>query len=505
MSSKPRYYFQNRWVVEGELRSLSPFHIGDGSPLELPDLHLLNEEGKPAKIAALARDSNRRPFIPGSTLKGCIRSWLESNLKDSGILRTAFGNPFRDSKKNPLGGRFEFLDALVPDGVQVATSVVAQVAIDRRSRTAAHRKLFHVDAVQPGARLRVKITAQNVSEQEIALLLVALDAFSDATNPIQMGASTADGWGRFSWQLTSLQRLLPEQIQAHMKTGKLGYEDLPALPLAVLDQHKANARSLLHRRARLEIPIKLEFDGAFLVNDPAQCKTPDHPKEADLPNHAPLLDSRGQAYLPASGFRGVLRSQAERILRTLGHNVPEPPNVSTMHEVRALDRASLLFGAPGWKSPVSISDFRMPSTEQRRVKIQQFIAIDRFTGGGADHKKFDAKYVLNPVLEGVLTIDLDRLASAQPGGWAFALLAHLLRDLREGDLTFGFGSSKGYGACKARVGPIHIHNLDHWPAVYRPPEFQENVLRDLLERGTLPENSPTAIQWFRSLQEAAHV
>jgi hypothetical protein len=31
------------------------------------------------------------------------------------------------------------------------------------------------------------------------------------------------------------------------------------------------------------------------------------------------------------------------------------------------------------------------------------------------------------------------------------LLVLLLRDLIEGDITFGFGSAKGYGACRARI------------------------------------------------------
>lgn len=505
MSSNQRYKFENRWVVEGELTSTTPFHIGNGEVFEAPHLHhLVTDAGKPAKIAALSRDCNSRPFLPGSTLKGCLRSWLEANLPDPNVLRTAFGYQLPGTMAKGCAGRFEFLDAFAADTDPVKTFVSAQVAIDRRTRTAAHRKLFHVDAVPPGSRFRVRIVAQNVTEQDIALLLLALDAFSDADRPIQLGMSTADGWGRFSWQLSSLQRLLPEQVAAHMQSGKLGYEGLPAVPIESFLPLKASIRAQFRRRRVLEIPIRLKFDGAFLVNDPGQCKSPNHPREADLPNHAPLLDARGQAYLPASGFRGVLRSQAERILRTLGHAIPDPPQVITMLEVRALDRASLLFGTPGWKSPVSVSDFTMPNTEQRRVKMQQFIAIDRFTGGGADKKKFNARYVLKPVLEGVLAIDIDRLHEAHAGGWAFALLAHLLRDLREGDLAFGFGSSKGYGACKAHIRQVRLLNSDQWPEVYFPPGASEEGFRDLFERGILPAGQPGLTGWFDSLQEVAH-
>jgi hypothetical protein len=40
---------------------------------------------------------------------------------------------------------------------------------------------------------------------------------------------------------------------------------------------------------------------------------------------------------------------------------------------------------------------------------------------------------------------------ADPTGESLSLLAYTLRDLKEGDISFGFGAAKGYGATVADV------------------------------------------------------
>ncbi len=79
------------------------------------------------------------------------------------------------------------------------------------------------------------------------------------------------------------------------------------------------------------------------------------------------------------------------------------------------------------------------------------VAIDRLHGGAAEGLKFNVEFVMTPTLDGVLTLDLMRIAP-----WGLGLLALTLRDLVEGDVTFGFGASKGYGAGRLRVSEACI-------------------------------------------------
>ena len=232
-------------------------------------------------------------------------------------------------------------------------------------------------------------------------------------------------------------------------------------------------------------------------------KAPIHRITKDDPDFYPRRDAKGKPYLPAKSFRGAIRSQAERIIRTLDGHVcfidevkPDCKPVEKMADVDRLCLACQLFGGTGWKTPIRISDFRFARLEskpkiefktenklaqksviktkqgnftttfKKKPKIapvltqtkgefeQDFVAIDRFTGGGSDQAKFKARVSNSPLLEGTLEIDLQRIKP-----WGLGLLALLIRDLMEGDITFGYGAAKGYGHCYAQLLDGSINSL----------------------------------------------
>jgi hypothetical protein len=146
-------------------------------------------------------------------------------------------------------------------------------------------------------------------------------------------------------------------------------------------------------------------------------------------------------------------------------------------EVAGLCPACRVFGAAGWRSPLAISDFTAADDEAAGEELcQELLAIDRFTGGGAEEwlgleegargLKFNAKSALRPTLQGRIDLDLTALGRAgngeRPIAWALGLLALALRDVVEGDLAFGWGAGKGYGRCEARVVG---HRLPPWEAL----------------------------------------
>jgi hypothetical protein len=160
-----------------------------------------------------------------------------------------------------------------------------------------------------------------------------------------------------------------------------------------------------------------------------------------------------------------------------------------------------VFGAAGWRSPLRVSDFVGSSLATLR---QEFLAIDRFTGGGAEHLKFDAETADRPVLTGHISLDLEALGDVGVGRWALGLLALTLRDLLEGDLTFGFGAAKGFGACEQ----VEIEELVV-PAWARVPEafrkgLNETALAGVRAGAPLPESVMTASAgWLAELRAEA--
>ena len=98
----------------------------------------------------------------------------------------------------------------------------------------------------------------------------------------------------------------------------------------------------------------------------------------------------------------------------------------------------------------------------REYQYYEFIAIDRFTGGGADGAKFSLKPAIDPVFAWKVRIQLYERVESKTRASALGLLALLFRDIAEGDLTVGYGANKGYGSVKLEGAVIeHVS----WPAI----------------------------------------
>jgi len=432
--------------------------VGSGASTTHPKI----EDGnKLIDITEVVRDINDRAYIPGASIKGNIRAWLEGRGLDADIIEELFGSKDMekvDSNGNKIavGGKAVFWNAYALNGQDISydtpywrlgrlTDVTVSVAIDRNKRTAVEEKLFYQEFVPPEVAFEMTIIIQNACEDEIALLLYALKhGFSDE-NPITIGASTSNGWGRFNCQIKDISKMDESDVEKWLKSDsstmshdaftKLKEEEKQKL-MEKVDKITSDISDDL-----LELRLRLSFEGSFLVNDPGQVV------KKETPDHIPRKNHAGKIVLPAESFRGAFRSQAERIIRTLGGEACGPGN-----PCKALDKpctACKIFGATGRKSLVSFTDFVQCNEEE--TKIQEFVAIDRFTGGGAEKLKFNAKSVLNPVFEGTITIDKRKIKQ-----WMIGLLALTFRDLMEGDITFGFGASKGYGKCKACITNISL-------------------------------------------------
>ncbi|MHB9000152.1 MAG: RAMP superfamily CRISPR-associated protein, partial [Thermoanaerobaculia bacterium] len=471
----------SRWCFRTTIRTTTELHLGDGGTAP-PRPQLEIEEG-PRKgqipdVASVATDHSGCAYIPGTSLKGALRGWLSARGRiEQGIIERVFGSA-DPSDPNATAGKAEIADAFhvqtkdLPNKAQNApywnatrlTGTIASVAIDRRTRTARHLKLFHREYVPPGVAFDVAIRADNLEDEEVALLDFALRGFADSNDPVTLGSDTRDGWGRFEIvkeegvddvRITTADRQSIETFAAG--NDAIALQPIPPARLAAIRKKVPTKIAA----APLNIPITITFDGPFLVNDPSRTK-----KKKDLndprPNHAPRVNSDNAPVLPSSSLRGALRAQAERIARTLGLRAcrsTDPVDAcpaflpatgrhalaQILEDIRRDDRLCItcrLFGATGWASPISFEPFI--SIGDLKPFTQEFVAIDRFTGGSAEHLKFDAEAYWKPSFEGALSIAPERTGAAERG-----LLWLTLRDLADGDVTIGFGAAKGYGACTA--------------------------------------------------------
>jgi CRISPR/Cas system CSM-associated protein Csm3 (group 7 of RAMP superfamily) len=293
-----------------------------------------------------------------------------------------------------------------------------------------------------------------------------------------------------------------EQARDHFEAYGLAGDDLECLPI---------------RTGWAEWAFTLQAEGPLLSHDTASAG-------ASGFDHAPLLARMGDwthPLLPGSGLRGVLRSQAERIARTLvthrtleehpgedegqqreGYFLARCPacdplarrarpggspvaleccdsllqetghNTNQEIEPGKLCLACQLFGSTRRGSRLLVEDapYTHPDGDLPTYKMLDFLAIDRFSGGGAEHLKFDALALWRPAFEARLFLD-------DPQEWELGWLALALRDLAEGWLRVGFGAAKGFGQVTITGGTFRRATLEpgkagkgEWPSIYRVEE-----------------------------------
>jgi CRISPR-associated protein Csm3 len=205
-------------VLKGEIELLSGLHIGAG-----------NDEIRIGGIDSpvVRNPLTDEPYIPGSSIKGKIRTlleWYEGKVSKDGkvwssksagegadkdsILRL-FGNGETD--KNYKGGpsRLSFSDCFLTEKSSIMlrdkgclTEEKAEVSIDRVKGTAGGAGPRHMERVPAGARFNFSVSCKifdEDSEQELVKLLktgmklLELDA---------LGGSGSRGYGKLRFELT---------------------------------------------------------------------------------------------------------------------------------------------------------------------------------------------------------------------------------------------------------------------------------------------------------------
>lgn len=182
-----------------------------------------------------------------------------------------------------------------------------------------------------------------------------------------------------------------------------------------------------------------------------------------------------EPFLPGSSLKGVLRSHAERISRTL--NTESVCGVFKNAEVkgcgwhfRDLDKeedgqaytqesryykescpACRLFGSTHWKGRFHIGDAYLVEEDRRvRPELRDGIGIDRISGGVAGGAKFDLE-VIRTGVRFETQFDVTNFEV-----WQLGWLAYVVRDLMDGNLRIGSGTSRGLGRVQGHLDRIQL-------------------------------------------------
>lgn len=485
-------------AITAKLMLRTALHVGTGKDSETTD-------------DLLRRDTRGRLLIPGTAIAGALRSiatrlaprfgderpcqaliGLDESQACQCIVCQLFGdiNPTEENGE-ASAARILVYDAVLEDaaGLQIRDGV----GIDRVTGAAARRERIKFDyEVLPAGvtfKLRLEIDSRLAEEEKTLPLLAAVLAEWEQGRGA-VGGRVGRGLGAFAlsdvqWIERDLNQ--PDTLIEFLRNGPpwnatdgdhnwLNVQVTVAKQRITMNNHAPPAVA----RSWALAEFTLAATGPFLTHDLMQAGRSGF-------DHAPLLatyDKDAKPVLPGSSLRGVLRSQAERIARTLAtlKAWDGGPNSETRKEkfidtcpacnplttrtgdpvascnsfVKTLslaERTTLeqegadeklclacrLFGSPWNGSRLRVEDAPFVG-EKVELKVLDFLAIDRFTGGGRDTAKFDAVVLWKPKFH-------VRLFLENPEPWELGWLALVLRDLHDGLTTVGFGTAKGFGQC----------------------------------------------------------
>lgn len=415
-----------RVKICGRLQVLSPLHIGDGTTVsETREQRDADKAPQTALVNQVCCTSAGVPYLPASSLRGALRA------RSSGEVEAAlFGN----SREEGGMGKLRCYDALARSAIPLQRRT--GIAMNHQFGVVEPHKLFTNLVVPVGTEFSLEVEADDLCEAELSSLLGLLGSL-DGPPGSGLGAGKSKDQGRLQWSCDRVDTISAEQLAQWVVKDEvaLPWAKLATIPAPQAPESKAGA-----------IAFTVEFESPWLVDDPEL-----HEQKKDAQHNPPHLEfsrtAQGQAVLPASSFKGWLRGQARCILKTLLVNGGQPLAVA---EVQVERRLSDIFGDTRKAAWLRVSD--AISELPVHPHLQQFNAIDRFTGGGKEGALYCANAAPPVRLKGHLA-----LSSALPSepDWRLGLLAFVARDAMEGDLRLGWGKSRGYGCAR-----LHLHLPD---------------------------------------------
>ena len=395
-------------VIQSKLKTQSPLRIGSGANEGLTDILIL-------------KDKLGRPFIPGTSLAGVLRSEIAA-IYDEEAADKLFGSiDGRDANQSMLN---------ISDVVLSYKGIVVRdgVAIDELTGVAKTGAKFDFEALERGAEgdVLLELTVRECDEAKPLAISYQHNAYSVKGDCYgEMAATIAD--------------LLTGGISVGSLTTK-GYGKIAgAEAVAVYDFDFAQAKSAEQWLAYIsdeKLPQaaytgKADFD----VDDSKQDK-----EEATL--SAVQLKSGEDYVIPGTSWKGFLRSRAFKILLALTGNdlqvaqrkLQEIFGFANDGEKQSGKRSKLLV------DETYISTKKLSAMRQTRNRI------DRFTGSTIDSALFCEEPVWQQKLdEKTVTLKacLKNCSKAEAG-----LMLLLLKDLWLGNMNIGSGRGVGRGVLR---------------------------------------------------------
>ncbi|MGG6268872.1 RAMP superfamily CRISPR-associated protein [Leptolyngbya sp. AN03gr2] len=459
-----------RYKINGTLVAQSPIHIGSVGNDPLIDL-------------TLAVNGVGQHYVPGTSLTGALRAWMEEiDETNTALLWGARLGRSKTSKDDDGYASWVIVEDAAIQG-EVQAELRDGVGIDRLYGSAAECIKFDRAILPKGTTIQLNITIERnpVIDWEPIRLLWAelLQALTEGE--LRLGAAKTRGLGA-----VTLQNLSVQETNLQSREGILSLLKGETKHSSVFSWNDSLKR-------RHDQPLEIEID--WYPTAPLMVKAEQEGIAVDVLPLMSAVDNHIAFVLPGSSIKGAFRTQAERIVRTVcSIQLPEPADSKKafLHQLD-LPLINNLFGAaaktenkqqcgqigalavddcyadhellmPQWEEVqtakeskeliASLTSAGLPHTQQAF-----HVAIDRWTGGAAKNFLYSTLEPMQVKWHPIrLQVHLQRIKSKNLQKSCIALLLLVLRDLSQNRIPLGYGVNRGMGAIG--VNSITLRGLD---------------------------------------------
>jgi len=215
------HIFKNRLELTGTLTTITALRVSQGRSTEPIGSDL-----------PVVKDSFGRPFIPGASFKGAMRSHLESFLRGIvGSNRKLVANPAVEAEWSLTANELRAIKEANADDAALTQAIINEtdlisllfgspwiaskfqvrdltvlpdvwfgqyqerdgVSIDRDTETAADGKLYDFQVVPAGTPFEFRAVVENAEDWELGLLMIGLHQFENEMIPLGGGCSRGLG------------------------------------------------------------------------------------------------------------------------------------------------------------------------------------------------------------------------------------------------------------------------------------------------------------------------
>ncbi|MEN9849035.1 MAG: hypothetical protein RL368_1775 [Pseudomonadota bacterium] len=431
----------HRVWIKGILTSRSALHVGSGEEkfTSLVTKKLADSDKEvEGHYSAVCLGLDDKPYLPASSLRGCLAEMARRLKIPTEFL---FGLKIADSEKYKTGCLRVYDAALrafpectkewskpknkLPHDTLLRTSV----GINPLLGVADEHRLFNVEIVPAGAVFEVEFLLEDCEDLHLNQMLQLLNAW-DGSAMSTLGGGSGVGRGRVVWALEKCSVLDNAGLNKWLASEDESLEQYDEKYYRLIKEFSDVPKN--EEVALNSVQFILKPQGSFLLHDPAYTQKKvkkDASENSEFPDLTFSRTRTGQALIPATALRGWLRGRVRKILLTLQQQDVD-------------EKIEKLFGSEQKRGILRFDDAVSTGIADGVAEpfLQSFNAVDRFTGGVAKSALYSVEAARCEELQGCISL-MGKLPE-----WAKAVLLLVARDMLEGELSLGWGKSRGYGS-----------------------------------------------------------